>query len=134
MNTTFNHFQDGKMRLSSDILHIEYNPNLTIDEKVLYRQIECRLALTGNHDFFMLIDLRNVKDVTDEAVELAAANPSPKHIKAIAMITRYGTDYIRAKLYAVFDRPNIITKTFLNVEDAKAWFESLEQLDLRNAG
>ena len=137
MNTTFNHFEDGRMRFCNSILHVEYNQNIIIDQAVLYRQIECRQALTANRDFFMVVDLRNVKDVTDEAVELAAANPKPKRIKAIAMITRYGEDYIRAKLYTMFDTPNIQTKTFLSIEEAKAWFENLEldnDFSLRNTG
>jgi hypothetical protein len=134
MNILFNYFGEGKMQFENGILHIEYNQGVIIDENVLIKQIVSRKKLIGDQDFFMIVDLRNAKDVTDEALALAAANPSPEHVKAIAAITRYGTDYTRSKLYSVFDRPNIKTKAFLNLEDAKEWFESMEQGSMRKAG
>ncbi len=127
MNTPNNYFPEGQMNFENGVLHIEYNQNLIIDENTLYKQIVYRKSLTKEEDFFMVIDLRNDVEVTDEAVALAAANPSPAHIKAIAMITKQGIDHTRVKLYSVFDNPNIKTKAFLNIEEATLWFETLEQ-------
>jgi hypothetical protein len=93
----------------------------------------CRRALTGDNDFFMMVNMTKAKDITDEALALAASNPSPEHIKAIATLTRYGTDHTRSKLYSMFDRPNIQTKAFLKTDEAFAWFETLEQLNLKKA-
>ena len=52
------------------------------------------------------------------------------------MITNSGIDHTRAKLYSMFDRPNIRTKVFLNIEEAKMWFESLENegYEVKKAG
>ncbi|HWY10435.1 MAG TPA: hypothetical protein VN026_03865 [Bacteroidia bacterium] len=135
MNTLINDFQQGRMKFENGILHIEYYPHTLIDESVLYKQIVYRKNLTKDEDFFIVVDLRNNVTVTDEAVALAAANPSPEHVKGIAMVTRYGVDYTRVKLYSVFDNPNIKTKAVLSVEEAKLWFESLEQENfMRKAG
>src|SRR6267142_1402894 len=103
MNILNSDFQQGKMKFENGILQIEYYPNALIDENVLYKQIVYRKNLVKEVDFFMVVDLRNNIDVTDEAIALAAANPSPEHVKAIAMVTKYGMDYTRAKLYSVFD-------------------------------
>jgi hypothetical protein len=134
MYTANDLFPEGTMRFENGILHLEYRPNVLIDMNVLYRQIKCRESLTKDKDFYMVVDLRNNVDVTDEAIEFTASHPSPDHIKGIAMLTRYGMDYTRAKLFSVFDRPNIKTRAVLSLEGAKAWFESLEQPVLRKAG
>jgi hypothetical protein len=133
MNPTFNSFNAGKMRFENGILYVSYNQGVVIDETILIQQMMCRKTLTGDSDFFMLVDMTNAKDITDEALTLAAANPHPEHVKAIATLTKYGMDYTRSKLYSVFDRPNIKTKAFLKSEEALAWFEALEQLNLRKA-
>jgi hypothetical protein len=127
METINSHFQEGSMKFENGILYIEYKPKTLIDVNTLYKQIVYRKNITKEQDFFMVVDLRNNVQITDEAVALAAANPSPEHIKAIAVITRYGVDYTRVKLYSVFDKPNIKTKGVLSIEEAKSWFEKLEQ-------
>lgn len=126
-------FESGKMTFENGILLVEYNQGLIIDEEVLINQIMCRKKLTGDQDFYYVINMSNAKDITDGALALAAANPNPENVKAIATITRYGVDYTRSKLYSVFDRPNIRTKAFLSLDAAKAWFESLEPETLRKA-
>jgi hypothetical protein len=133
MTTTTNYFEGGKMSYENGILVVNYDQGLIIDEKTLFNQMMCRQKLTGNDDFFMVVNMTNAKDITDEALALAASNPYPQHVKAIATITRYGMDYTRSKLYSVFDRPNIKTKAFLSTEAAKEWFESMEQVNLRKA-
>lgn len=134
MTTTINYFHTGKMKFKNGVLFVEYNPRTLIDENVLYGQILCGQNITNNKKFFMLVDLRNVIDVTDEAMALAASNASPEYVKAIAIVTKNGLDHTKAKLYSVFDRPNIRSKGFLNTEEAKSWLESLEQEDcLRKA-
>lgn len=127
-------FPEGTMRFENGILHMEYHQNVILDMNVLYRQIICRQSLTKDKDFYMVIDLRNNVDVTDDAAAFVASHPSPGHIKGIAMLTKYGMDYTRAKLYSMFDRPNIKTRAVLSIEAAKAWFESLEQPVLRKVG
>lgn len=127
MNTLSSNFQEGRMRFENGILHVEYSPDTIIDENVLYKQIVYRNNLTKEQDFFMVVDLRNKVVVTDEALALGASNPSPEHVKAVAVVTRYGIDYSRIKLYSVFHKPNIKTKAVLSVEEAKLWFESLER-------
>ncbi len=135
MNTLITDFQQERMKFENGILHIEYYPDTVIDENVIYKQIVHRKNLTKDQNFFMVVDLRNNVKVTDEAMALAAANPSPEHIKAIAAVTRYGVDYTRVKLYSMFDKPNIKTKACLSVEEAKSWFESLEPKNFkRKAG
>lgn len=133
MNAIFDSFDAGRMRFENGILFVDYNQGVTIDKETLIKQIMCRKALTGNAEFYMVLNLTNAKDMTDEALALAAANPSPENVKAIATITRYGLDYTRSKLYTVFDKPNIKTKAFLKVEEAIAWFDALEHGDLRKA-
>lgn len=137
MKNTFGNFQEGKMTYSNGVLHVEYNKDAVINETVLLKQIICRKNLTGDDNFYCIVDLRNVGEVTDEAVELAASNPSPERVKAIAMITEPGTLHTRAKLYSVFDRPNILSKAFLNIEEAMLWFEVLENdgfIGMKKAG
>ena len=133
MTATTNYFESGKMTYENGILQVEYNQGVIIDEKTLFDQIACRRKLTGDEDFFMVINMSNAKDITDGALALAASNPNPEHVKAIATITRYGVDYTRSKLYSVFDRPNIKTKAFLSLEAAKTWFESMELMSLKKA-
>ena len=81
MELSLNNFCEGKMTYSDGILEIKYEPGTVITENVLLRQIIYRKGLTKNNDFFLVADLRNVKEVSDEAIELAALNPSPEHIK-----------------------------------------------------
>ena len=126
-------FPEGKMTFDNGILHLEYVQDTIVNIDVLYRQIIYRQNLTKEKDFYMIVDFRNNIDVTDDAIALVASHPHPEHIKGIAMITRYGTDYTRVKLYSVFDRPNIKTKAVLSVDEAKLWFEGLEKPVLRRA-
>lgn len=121
------------MTFDNGILHLEYNQDTVVDVNVLYRQIIYRQSLTKESDFYMVVDFRNNVDVTDEAIALIASHPNPEHIKGIAMLTRYGVDYTRAKLYSMFDRPNIKTKAVLSVDEAKLWFQTLETPVLRKA-
>jgi hypothetical protein len=136
MKQMLNNFQEGRMIFSDGILRVEYKPQTIINETVLLKQIIYRKCLTKNENFFMIADLKNVSEVTDEAMELAASNPSPEHIKAIAMITHSGMDHMRARLYSMFDRPNILTRVFLNETDALLWFGSLESegYEIKKAG
>ncbi len=127
METTNISFQEGSMKFENRILYVEYKPNTLVDVNTLYKQIDYGKNITKEQDFFMVVDLRNNVVVTDEVIALASANPSPEHVKAIAMVTRYGLDYTRVKLYSVFDKPNIKTKAVLSIEEAKSWFEKLEQ-------
>jgi hypothetical protein len=114
-------FNAAKMNYSHGILHVEFNKDTVIDKKTLLEEIAYRKTLTGNDDFSMLVDLRHNVTVTDEAVALVAQNPSPEHVKAIALITNRGVDHSRAKLYTLFDKPNILTRAFLNATDALDW-------------
>lgn len=134
MESTNNLFPEGTMKYEDGILYLEYNKNTIVDVNVIYRQIIYRQSLTKGHDFYMVVDFRNNVDVTDEAMAFVAAHPNPEHINGIAMLTKYGMDYTRAKLYAVFDKPNVRTRAVLSIESAKMWFESLEQPVLRKAG
>ncbi len=117
-------FTAAKMNYVHGVLHVEFNKDTVIDRKTLLEEIAYRKTLTGNDDFFMLVDLRHNVTVTDEAIMLAAQNPSPEHIKAIAFVTNRGLDHNRAKLYTLFDQPNIVTKAFLTVANAMDWFNA----------
>jgi hypothetical protein len=131
-----NNFQEGSMIYSNGILTVEYRPETLIDETLLLKQIIYRTSITRNDPFFMIVDLRNVSEVTNEAIEIMAAHPSPQNIKAVAMITNTGKDHTRAKLYSMFDRPNVLTRAFLNSEDARSWFGTLENegYNMKKAG
>jgi len=134
---TNENFAFGWMRFQEGVLTIQYYPNTLIDEGLLINQIVCRKELLGSDSFYMIVDLRNAIDVTTSAMMLAAENPHPAGIKAIALVTNSGMDHTRAKLYSVFDRPNITTKAFLSLDKANEWFESLENenyIGMRKAG
>lgn len=133
MMTPDNLFPEGKMTFEDGILYLEYNQNAVVDVNVLYRQIIYRQSLTKENDFYMVVDFRNNVQVTDEAVAIVASHPNPEHIRGIAILTRYGMDYTRARLYSVFDRPNIKSKAVLSLEEAKLWFDGLDKPFLRKA-
>jgi hypothetical protein len=76
----------------------------------------------------MLLDMTRAADITSNALAFAAKNPSPENVRAIAVITRKGSDHTRAKLYTAFDYPNILTRAFLSVEEAECWFRQLNGL------
>jgi hypothetical protein len=120
-------FKDGNIFYRDGIVHIEYNQGTIIDEQVLINGIVCRKKLTGEDFFFMLLDMTNAADITEGALLFASENPSPEKVRAIAVITRTGTDHVRAKLYSVFDNPNIQTKAFLSADSARQWFQELSQ-------
>lgn len=134
MESTINHFPEGTMKFENGTLHLEYRPNTLIDVNVLCRQIVNQQALTKQQDFYMIVDFRNNVDVMDEAIALASSHPNPEHIKGIAVLTRYGVDYTKEKLYSIFNKPNIKTRAVLSLEGAKAWFEILERPVLRRVG
>ena len=129
MSATYKNFHEGNMYLQDGILHIKYHPNTVIDENLLYKQFMFRKQLAQEKDLFFIIDLRNDINVTDEAITFVASHPCPDHIKAIALITNSGVDYVRGKLYSIFDNPNVNTKVFLSEEEARLWFNSLEAND-----
>jgi hypothetical protein len=128
-----NLFPEGKMTFENGILYLEYNRGTIVDMNVLYRQIIYRQSLTKENDFYMIVDFRNNIDVTEEATAFMVTHPNPEHIKGLAMLTKYGVDYTRAKLYSVFDGPNVKTKAVLSIEEAHSWFESMEKPILRKA-
>jgi hypothetical protein len=72
-------------------------------------------------------------DITEGALAFAAEHPCPENIKAIGVITRTGNDHTRAKLYSVFDKPNIATKAFVTLEDANEWFRNLSAVNNKKA-
>jgi hypothetical protein len=121
-------FSAAKMNYNHGILHVEFNTNTVIDKKTILEEIAYRKTLTGDDNFSMMVDLRHNITVTDEAVALVAQNPSPEHVKAIALITNRGLDHNRAKLYTLFDKPNILTKVFLNATDALDWLTAYKSI------
>jgi hypothetical protein len=118
-------FAYGNITYIDGILHIEYYNGVLLDVSVFMNEIQCRKKLTGNDDFFLLLDMSKASDITENALAFAADHPFPENIKAIGVVTRPGNDHLRAKLYSVFDKPNIPTKAFLNAEDVKRWFDNL---------
>ena len=128
-----NLFPEGKMTFEDGILYLEYNQDITVDLNVLYRQIIYRQSLTKEKDFYMIVDFRKNVEVTEEVTAFMASHPNPEHFKGLAMLTRYGLDHTKAKLYSMFDRPNVKTKAVLSMEEAKLWFENLEKPVLRKA-
>ncbi|HEY1039757.1 MAG TPA: hypothetical protein VGF30_10150 [Bacteroidia bacterium] len=121
-----NQFTEGLVTFNDGILHIVYHEGVILDEHVFMKQIECRKRITGDQSFFMILDMSQASDISESGLAFAAENPHPGNVRAIAVITRKGQDYIRAKLYSVFDQPNIPTKAFLSEEDALHWFGSFE--------
>jgi hypothetical protein len=119
-------FTEASVTYDGSILYMKYHEGVIIDEHILMRGIQFRKKMTGTDSFFMLFDMSDAADITECALAFAADHPSPENIKAIGVITRKGQDYIRAKLYTVFDKPNIHTKPFLLIDDAKEWFKGLE--------
>src|SRR6478735_1958064 len=120
-------FNQGTMAFSNGILYITYNKNVTLDETVFLNTIFHRRQITREETFFMLLDMREINDVTESGLLFAAENPCPENIKAIAVVTNKGESYVKAKLYELFDEPNIETKAFLSVNEAKNWFGELER-------
>ncbi|MCD6068217.1 MAG: hypothetical protein K0S33_3043 [Bacteroidetes bacterium] len=122
-----NQFPEGIVHYNDDILHIQYRKGVLLTEEVLSNGARCRRRLTGNQPVFMLLDMSLAADITECALAYAAENPDPGNVMAIAVITRGGRDHIRAKLYTVFDEPNILTKAFLSVSEGKEWLLALGQ-------
>ena len=118
-------FAYGNITYKEGILHIEYYHGVLLDVSVFMNEIQCRRKITGNDHFFLLLDMSKAADITEDALAFAADHPFPDNIKGIGVITRPGNDHLRAKLYSVFDKPNIPTKAFLNVSDVKVWFDNL---------
>jgi hypothetical protein len=123
-----NEFNKGNMTFANGVLHVQYNKDIVLDESVLIHEISCRKKLTGSERFFMVLDMTKVADITSEALVFAAKNPCPENVRAIAVITRKGSDHTRAKLYTVFDYPNILTRAFTSMEEAECWFRQLNGL------
>jgi hypothetical protein len=124
---TINEFTEGSMSYNNGIVHIAYRKDLVIDENVLMNEIICRKKLT-QEPICLLLDMTQAADITEGALLFASQHPSPENVKAIAVITRSGGDHIRAKLYSLFDKPNIPTRAFLNAEEANDWFLSVDRM------
>ena len=116
------------MMYGNGVLHVEYNNDTILDERALLHEISCRKKITGNERFFMLLDMTRAADITREALIFAAKNPCPENVRAIAVVTRKGSDHMRAKLYSVLDYPNILTRAFLSAAEAQCWFRQLNGL------
>lgn len=126
-----NNFEEASICYNNGILRVEYHVGVVIDSDILLKQISARKNMTGNDNFFMLIDLSKAKDITEDALIFAAENPASENVKAIAVITKDGLCHLRAKLYAIFDNPNITTKAFTCAIDGIEWFALLEK-SIRN--
>lgn len=121
METTVE-FNEGHMTFNNGILHVTYKKGVMLDEDVFLSGIYHRKQITNDRRFFILLDVRQAAAVTESGLLFAAENPCPENVNAIAIVTSDGDHYLRAKLYALFDKPNILTKAFLTIEEAKNWF------------
>jgi hypothetical protein len=126
-------FAYGHMILRDDILCVKYYHGLILDEGVFIHEIQCRKKMVGDKDIFLLLDMSLATDITESALAFAADHPTPENVKAIGVITRPGNDYTRAKLYSVFDKPNIPTRAFLSNRQAEEWFRGLSDSNDKKA-
>lgn len=126
MNLVHKNFHEGNMYFENGILYVKYKPQTIINENLLYKQFMYRKSLTKEQDIFMIVDLTSDVNVTDEAIHFVASHPCPEQIKALALITKSRADYIRARLFSIFDEPNVKTRVFYSEEEAILWFKSLE--------
>ena len=101
---------------------IAYKKDVTIDLVAAKEIVRERLAVTGEHDYPTLVDIRGAKLFTKEARDYFAKD-GVKGFSALALLGGNRITVITANLFMSLSRPRVPTKLFLTREAALKWLE-----------
>jgi hypothetical protein len=116
----------------SDIVLVEFLPGLKVDLVKAKEMVASRLNLTQNKKHFVIIDISNVKEVSQEAKAFLQRHDSGlKDILGAAFIASNPVSTLIANIF-IKGPKDFRAKFFSNKKDAFAWiYEHREQLNGR---
>ena len=105
------------------IVFAEYKPNLYIDMEVAKLTVKSRKQVTNGINFPVLIDIRNLKRVEEDARKYLASDEAAENVKAGAIIKDGLIVNLLANWYLSVDKPPFPTRMFgpTQIKGAMRW-------------
>lgn len=88
--------------------------------------VNLRLKITGDKAFYTCVDGPLVKSIDKEARDYMASESAYKNIIAFAAVNSNSIARMISKFYLALKKPPLPTKIVSNKDEAKQWFEELE--------
>ena len=114
-----------KMKFENGILYGKYNKSLVIDLEVAKTVIEYRKKLTNYKNAPILVDARDVNEITSEARKLFSSTEGYELLNAAGILvdSKFQTFVANFLLKVNFKKTPIPIKLFTNESDAIIWLE-----------
>lgn len=116
-----------KMVLTGNLLEVSFTYPVVWTEALARKGFERRLALAKGHKLLLLVDGRNVKEVTSEARKFLASQ-AEEGLLAVALWIKSPVERMIANIYLSWNKPRNPTCCFNSRDKAIAWLQRQEQL------
>ncbi len=111
----FNSFED------SNVIFIEFSPNLKVDLSIAKQIVANRLDFTSNKKHYLVLDMSNIKNVTAEAKKfLQAPEGGLKNILGAAFIASNPVGALIANIFVKTPK-DFIARFFTDKKEALDW-------------
>lgn len=114
-----------------DILFIEYKEDLVVDIEIAKSLVSSRIDFSGSKNYYVLMDIKGVKQVTNEAKQyLQNADTGLQKIAGGAFLVNSPLSMMLAD---IFTRPvtQFPVKIFTDMETAVLWLRSLRDNEIK---
>jgi hypothetical protein len=112
-----------KLWYEEDILHIEYQPNLSINLFVASEIIDLLKKVCNKNNYCLVQDVSNLKWIDRESRDFFAREECTGLMKAWAYFSKNPIHKIMYLMYTSFSNPQAKTKFFTNKKDAIKWLK-----------
>ena len=84
--------------------------------------------VSGDSNFPILVDLREIKSISKEARDHFSMRGRKPHVTAIAMLIKSPVSKIIGNFFLGLNKPIVPTRLFTNETDAKTWMKRYTEL------
>ena len=107
------------------IVIAEFKPNLTIDLETAKLAVRSRKQVADGEDYPLLVDIRNVKRIEEDARKYLASPEATEYIKAGAIIKDGFVLNLIANWFLKIDKPNVPSRLYngSQIKMALRWLE-----------
>lgn len=117
-------------KVENSIMHIAYKKSIVIDIETA-RKIVCdRMLFFQGKSYPVLLDGRQTKLVTREAMAFFSKEDGMKGVTALALLPGNYVTMVMAKIFLHFTKNSVPVKIFLTMENAEKWLSKFVHTDV----
>lgn len=112
--------------IEDDILYITIKPDAVIELEDMEENIRLRREIQHEKPILVLLDIRNLAEISKEARKYGAEDKVTKLNIAMAVITGNLTTKLIANFFIKFNKPKTPTRMFSSYENAVTWLNGFK--------